>query len=216
MKKQKKNMFKLAVTFVHFENINFFFLSFQSKKSFKKGILKINSFKIDINCFFFFLFPFQEVEAGTLLPVDIFVHGGSYQQGMGAMFEGSLLALEGIIVINFNYRLGPLGKWKQDLLLPNHFVDSLELKTCSWLIKPHRSSADNNWRYWLQSNTLEDLIKFGIHRHRLTARRMRTGEGYPGVYSLASRIWSSRGGSMICHEDWEYSVKCNKGSLSVH
>lgn len=147
----------------------------------------------------FFLFPFQEVEAGTLLPVDIFVHGGSYQQGMGAMFEGSLLALEGIIVINFNYRLGPLGKWKQDLLLPNHFVDSLELKTCSWLIKPialqltiiEQSAILTAIKYSWRS------IQFGMNRHRLTPHRMRTGEWSPTEYSPASWIWSSRGGLML-------------------
>lgn len=65
--------------------------------------------KTSEDCLYLNVYRPREVEAGTLLPVDIFVHGGSYQQGMGAMFEGSLLALEGIIVINFNYRLGPLG-----------------------------------------------------------------------------------------------------------
>ncbi|XP_045158061.1 liver carboxylesterase 1-like [Mercenaria mercenaria] len=43
------------------------------------------------------------------MPVLVFVHGGSYQNGMGAMFDGSVLATHGIVVVTFNYRLGPLG-----------------------------------------------------------------------------------------------------------
>ncbi|KAL4236196.1 Cocaine esterase [Mactra antiquata] len=43
------------------------------------------------------------------MPVFVFIHGGSYQNGMGAMFDGSILATHGIVVVTFNYRLGPLG-----------------------------------------------------------------------------------------------------------
>ena len=43
------------------------------------------------------------------MPVLVFIHGGSYQNGMGAMFDGSVLATHGIVVVTFNYRLGPLG-----------------------------------------------------------------------------------------------------------
>ena len=46
------------------------------------------------------------------MPVLMFVHGGSYQNGMGAMFDGSVMATHGIIVVTFNYRLGPLGMSK--------------------------------------------------------------------------------------------------------
>ncbi|XP_052774834.1 carboxylesterase 1C-like [Mya arenaria] len=43
------------------------------------------------------------------LPVLVFIHGGSYQNGMGAMLDGSVLASHGVVVVTFNYRLGPLG-----------------------------------------------------------------------------------------------------------
>ncbi|XP_064605654.1 acetylcholinesterase-like [Liolophura sinensis] len=43
------------------------------------------------------------------LPVMVFVHGGSYQNGMGAMLDGRMLALQDLVVVTFNYRLGPLG-----------------------------------------------------------------------------------------------------------
>ena len=44
------------------------------------------------------------------MPVLVFIHGGSYQNGMGAMFDGSAIAVQGVVVVTFNYRLGPLGK----------------------------------------------------------------------------------------------------------
>lgn len=87
----------------------------------------------------------------------------------------------------------------EDLLLPNHFVDSLELKTCSWLIKPialqltiiEQSAILTAIKYSWRS------IQFGMNRHRLTPHRMRTGEWSPTEYSPASWIWSSRGGLML-------------------
>ncbi|XP_062868638.1 neuroligin-1 isoform X11 [Trichomycterus rosablanca] len=43
-------------------------------------------------------------------PVMVFIHGGSYMEGTGNMFDGSILASYGnVIVITLNYRLGVLG-----------------------------------------------------------------------------------------------------------
>ena len=41
----------------------------------------------------------------------LFIHGGSYMEGSGNMFDGSVLAAYGnVIVVTMNYRLGVLGK----------------------------------------------------------------------------------------------------------
>ncbi|KAK3089956.1 hypothetical protein FSP39_008018 [Pinctada imbricata] len=46
----------------------------------------------------------------SLLPVLLYIHGGSNRVGMGAMLRGDILAGYGkIVVVNFNYRLGSLG-----------------------------------------------------------------------------------------------------------
>ncbi|MGH0125358.1 UNVERIFIED_CONTAM: hypothetical protein FKN15_023499, partial [Acipenser sinensis] len=50
-------------------------------------------------------------EGGSPKPVMVFIHGGSYMEGTGNMFDGSILASYGnVIVITVNYRLGVLGK----------------------------------------------------------------------------------------------------------
>ncbi|KAI3373094.1 hypothetical protein L3Q82_006427 [Scortum barcoo] len=42
-------------------------------------------------------------------PVMLFIHGGSYMEGSGNMFDGSVLAAYGnVIVVTMNYRLGVL------------------------------------------------------------------------------------------------------------
>lgn len=42
----------------------------------------------------------------------LFIHGGSYMEGSGNMFDGSILAAYGnVIVVTMNYRLGVLGKF---------------------------------------------------------------------------------------------------------
>ncbi|KAL7854927.1 hypothetical protein SRHO_G00171170, partial [Serrasalmus rhombeus] len=46
-------------------------------------------------------------ESGSPKPVMVFIHGGSYMEGTGNMFDGSILASYGnVIVITLNYRLG--------------------------------------------------------------------------------------------------------------
>ncbi|KAA8589766.1 hypothetical protein FQN60_013131, partial [Etheostoma spectabile] len=48
-------------------------------------------------------------ESGSPKPVMVFIHGGSYMEGTGNMFDGSILASYGnVIVITVNYRLGVL------------------------------------------------------------------------------------------------------------
>lgn len=45
-------------------------------------------------------------------PVMLFIHGGSYMEGSGNMFDGSVLAAYGnVIVVTMNYRLGVLGEF---------------------------------------------------------------------------------------------------------
>ncbi|KAM4548064.1 neuroligin-1 isoform 3-T4 [Odontesthes bonariensis] len=49
-------------------------------------------------------------ESGSPKPVMVFIHGGSYMEGTGNVFDGSILASYGnVIVITVNYRLGILG-----------------------------------------------------------------------------------------------------------
>ncbi|TSM94601.1 Neuroligin-1 [Bagarius yarrelli] len=50
-------------------------------------------------------------ESGSPKPVMVFIHGGSYMEGTGNMFDGSILASYGnVIVITLNYRLGVLAQ----------------------------------------------------------------------------------------------------------
>jgi carboxylesterase type B len=54
----------------------------------------------------------QAVDSGNLLPVAIFVHGGSYMSGSGNLYPGGPLVnyMDGKgIVVTINYRLGALG-----------------------------------------------------------------------------------------------------------
>jgi para-nitrobenzyl esterase len=54
---------------------------------------------------------FRPFEVNTPLPVMVWIHGGSFVTGAGGdpLYDGSRLAQEGVIVVTFNYRLGPLG-----------------------------------------------------------------------------------------------------------
>ena len=45
-------------------------------------------------------------------PVILFIHGDSYEWGSGNVYDGSVLAAVGrVVVVTLNYRLGILGKF---------------------------------------------------------------------------------------------------------
>lgn len=48
---------------------------------------------------------------GTRRPVLVYIHGGGFLEGSGALplYDGERLAREGIVVVTINYRVGPLG-----------------------------------------------------------------------------------------------------------
>jgi para-nitrobenzyl esterase len=64
--------------------------------------------------------------AETSRPVLVWFHGGGYTWGSGANYigDGTALALEGIIVVTVNYRLGALGFLKLDHLLGPHYASA--------------------------------------------------------------------------------------------
>ena len=62
----------------------------------------------------------QEIDITILLvipgsevyPVLIYIHGESFSWGAGSLYDGSVLAAYGrVVVVTVNYRLGPLGKY---------------------------------------------------------------------------------------------------------
>ena len=54
--------------------------------------------------------------AAERLPVLVFVHGGAWASGGGAMrwYRGERLAAEGMVVVTLNYRLGPSGHFEEE------------------------------------------------------------------------------------------------------
>lgn len=69
----------------------------------------------------------QLVPAGSLLPVLVWVHGGSFIIGSGSYISAGpdWLLAEGVVVVTCNYRLGAFGNElygiKQKKHLTNHY-----------------------------------------------------------------------------------------------
>ena len=43
------------------------------------------------------------------LPVLVYIHGGGYEMGTASTYHSDLLALQGVVVVVIQYRLGPFG-----------------------------------------------------------------------------------------------------------
>ncbi|MGH7142503.1 MAG: carboxylesterase/lipase family protein [Planctomycetota bacterium] len=56
--------------------------------------------------------------SGDNLPVMVWIHGGGYTTGSGStpLYDGVHLAEHGVILVSFNYRLGPFGYFAHPLL----------------------------------------------------------------------------------------------------
>jgi para-nitrobenzyl esterase len=67
---------------------------------------------------------FRPFEVESPLPVMVWFHGGAFADGAGGgpLTDGSRLAQEGVVVVTFNYRLGPLG-WLTHPLLSRETAD---------------------------------------------------------------------------------------------
>lgn len=64
-----------------------------------------------VNNGYFFCLCSADIRDRRKKPVMLFIHGGSYMEGSGNMFDGSVLAAYGnVIVVTMNYRLGVLGE----------------------------------------------------------------------------------------------------------
>ncbi|XP_049873696.1 venom carboxylesterase-6-like [Pectinophora gossypiella] len=47
--------------------------------------------------------------AGASLPVVVFIHGGAFMYGAGSLYEPDYFMDRDMVIVTFNYRLGPLG-----------------------------------------------------------------------------------------------------------
>ncbi|KAJ2949302.1 hypothetical protein O0L34_g6254 [Tuta absoluta] len=60
------------------------------------------------NCLFINVHT-PQLNAGASLPVVVFIHGGAFMYGAGSMYDPRHLMDKDLVVVTFNYRLGPLG-----------------------------------------------------------------------------------------------------------
>ena len=64
----------------------------------------------DENCLFLNVYTPAQTDSDQPLPVMVFIHGGSLVGGAGSIYDGSVLAAKGnVIVVTINYRLGAFG-----------------------------------------------------------------------------------------------------------
>lgn len=80
-----------------------------NNRSFFLYSIKWNQIFLCVLCVFNRLF--SDIRDRRKKPVMLFIHGGSYMEGTGNMFDASVLAAYGnVIVVTMNYRLGVLGE----------------------------------------------------------------------------------------------------------
>ncbi|XP_063467830.1 cocaine esterase-like isoform X2 [Symphalangus syndactylus] len=70
----------------------------------------IPSISMSEDCLYLSIYTPAYSHEGSNLPVMVWIHGGGLVFGMASMYDGSMLAaLEGVVVVTIQYRLGVLG-----------------------------------------------------------------------------------------------------------
>ncbi|XP_062582093.1 acetylcholinesterase-like isoform X1 [Saccostrea cucullata] len=80
----------------------------------RETVPNMGSANISEDCLYMNIFAPSNTEeipsnSPTLYPVMVFIHGGGYTMGASQEYPGVFLAERDVVVVTFNYRLGPLG-----------------------------------------------------------------------------------------------------------
>ncbi|XP_028635124.1 acylcarnitine hydrolase-like isoform X1 [Grammomys surdaster] len=76
----------------------------------KEMKLKLPPVSMSEDCLYLNIYTPAHAHEGSNLPVMVWIHGGGLAAGMASMYDGSLLAaIEDLVVVTIQYRLGVLG-----------------------------------------------------------------------------------------------------------
>lgn len=75
------------------------------------GLFSSGSYDISEDCLFMNIWAPSNATSESNLPVFIWIYGGRFEGGAGSVptYDGSHMAAKDMIVVNFNYRMGPFG-----------------------------------------------------------------------------------------------------------
>ncbi|XP_031196981.1 acylcarnitine hydrolase-like [Mastomys coucha] len=85
-------------------------LDVMNAEGLKEMKLKLPPVSMSEDCLYLNIYTPAHAQEGSNLPVMVWIHGGGLVAGMASMYDGSLLAaIEDLVVITIQYRLGILG-----------------------------------------------------------------------------------------------------------
>ncbi|KAE8442016.1 hypothetical protein EG329_003917 [Mollisiaceae sp. DMI_Dod_QoI] len=75
------------------------------------GLFSSGSEDISEDCLYMNIWTPTNATSTSNLPVYVWIYGGRFEGGAGSVptYDGSNMAAKGIVVVNFNYRMGPFG-----------------------------------------------------------------------------------------------------------
>ncbi|KAH8686084.1 prolyl oligopeptidase-like protein [Tricladium varicosporioides] len=121
------------------------------------GVFSSGSEDISEDCLYMNIWTPANATSASNLPVYVWIYGGRFEGGAGSVptYDGSHLASKDIVVINFNYRMGPFG-----------FLAHPELDAES----PHNSSGNYGLLDQIQALTFvqEEIAAFGGNPDHIT------------------------------------------------
>lgn len=120
-----------------------------------------------------------QLNAGAMLPVIVYIHGGAFIFGGAGMFGPEILLTRDVIYVNINYRLGPLGFLStENSIVPGN----MGMKDQSMALK------------WIKNN----IVRFGGNPNSITLIGLSAGGASTHLHYMSkmSRGLFNRGYSM--------------------
>ncbi|CAL1530126.1 unnamed protein product [Lymnaea stagnalis] len=99
------------------------------------GLEKLNiKLNLSEDCLYLNIYAPATAEAGSQLPVMVWIYGGALIMGSGYLYDGTALAKKGVIVVNFNYRLDAFGFLStEDSTLPGNYGLLDQILALKWV-----------------------------------------------------------------------------------
>ena len=92
----------------------------------------VQNFSYSEDCLYLDIYTPTELNAR--LPVLFYIHGGAYETGASLMYPSDILALQGVVVVVIQYRLGPFGFLTTgDSAAPGNFGMLDQVEALKWV-----------------------------------------------------------------------------------
>ncbi|XP_046744719.1 venom carboxylesterase-6-like [Diprion similis] len=137
----------------------------------------------------------RAAESANLLPVIVYIHGGAFQFGSAMTYGPNYLLNRDIVLVTFNYRLGPLGFLStEDATVPGNMGLKDQVIALRWVADNVQSFGGDPARITIVGHSAGGA---SVHYHYLTNLTSGLFKGGISLSGTALDCWTQTEGALV-------------------